>query len=161
MNKEITFAEEFWLALARNDRAGSQDVIDCLDLPPAVTSLFTFDLVEEELEDCQECKPQGGSRGGLSPKSVSPDTPVATVEAWNAVDWVQLVLVSKTEICGVGVSDREVNFLACAGALDCVGGTSCGWATHKTGEKDPEGCQVLKMDLPEGGVKAFTIPVKH
>ncbi len=107
-------------------------------------------MVEEELEDCWECKSQGGATGGLSPKSVSPDTPVATVEAWNAVDRVRLVLVSKAKICGAHVSNREVNFLACTGALDCVGGTSCGWATHKTGGKDAKRHQVLKMDLPEG-----------
>ena len=115
MNKEITPVKEFWLVLVRNDRAGAQEVVDRLDLPPVVTSPFSFDLVEEELEDCWEREPQGGATGGLSPKSVSPDTPVAMVEAWNAVDWVQLVLVSKTKICGARVSDGEVNLLACAG----------------------------------------------
>ncbi len=67
MNKEITPAEEFWLALARNDRAGAQEVINHLDLPPVVTSPFSFDLVEDEFEDCWECEPQGGVTGGLSP----------------------------------------------------------------------------------------------
>jgi hypothetical protein len=159
MNKEISPAEEFWLALARNDRAGAQEVVDRLDLPPIVTSPFSFDLVGEELKDRQECKPQRDATGGLSPKSVSPDTPVATVETWNAVDQVRLVLVSKTKICGARVSDGEVNFLSCAGALDHVGGTSCGWATHKTGGKDAKRHQVLKIYLPGGGVKA-AIPIQ-
>ena len=68
--------------------------------------------------------------------------------------------MSKTNICGARVSDKELVFLACARALDCVGGTSCGCATHKTGGKVVKRCQVPKMDLPEGGVKAFAIPVK-
>jgi hypothetical protein len=57
MNKEIIPAEEFWLALVKNDRAGAQEVVDRLDLPPVVTSPFSFDLVEEELEDRWEREP--------------------------------------------------------------------------------------------------------
>ncbi len=60
-----------------------------------------------------------------------------------------LVLASKNEVCGAHVADGEVDFLVCPGALDNVGGTSCG--THMAGRKDAKGRQVLEMDLPEGG----------
>ncbi len=68
--------------------------------------------------------------------------------------------MAKDEICGAWVTDGEVDFLACAGALDRPGGTSCGWTTHATGGKDAKGCLVLKMKLPEGGGEVFAIPVK-
>ncbi len=82
---------------------------------------------------------------------MSSDTPKATVDAWNLSDRVALLLLSKDEICAARVTDGEVDFLACAGALDCPGGTSCGWTTHATGGKDAKGRLVLKMKLPEGG----------
>ena len=75
-------------------------------------------------------------------------------------DQVSLLLVCNLEICGARVSDGEIDFLACAGALDRVGGTSCGWTTHETGGKDSRGRKVLKMELPDQGGKAFVIPVK-
>ena len=155
MGDEVTAAEEFWLALARNDRAGAQAVVDRLDIPLVTTMAFSFEEVDGEAE--LERPPQGAPGGqadergmSFSPKSVSADTPVAAIEAWNLDDRVLLLLLCKSEICGARVSDGEVDFLACAGALDCVGGTSCGWATHKTGGKDAKRHQVLKMDLPEG-----------
>ncbi len=52
-----------------------------------------------------------------------PDTPTEAVTAWNMEALVALVVVSKGEICGARVSDGEVDFLACAGTVDCPGGT--------------------------------------
>jgi hypothetical protein len=71
-----------------------------------------------------------------------------------------LVVVSSNEICGARFADGEVDFLICAGTLDCLGGSGCGWTTHATGGNDAKGHPVLKMKLPEGGGKAFAIPVK-
>ncbi len=98
--------------------------------------------------------------GALSPKTLTSDTPVAKVEAWNAEMLVALRLVSDADICGARTADREVNFFACGVPLDRIGGTSCGWATHETGGKDGKWHNVLKMELPEKGGKAFVIPVK-
>ena len=103
--------------------------------------------------------PLGVKTGALSPKNLTLDTSVATVEAWNAEMLVALRLVCDADICGARTADGEVNFLACGAPLDRVGGTSCGWATHKTGRKDGKQHNVLKMELPEQGGKAFVIPV--
>ena len=66
--------------------------------------------------------------------------------------------MTKDEICGARVGDREVDFLACAKKLDRVGGLSCGMTTHKTGGNDSKKRNVLKMTPPhQGGV--FVIPV--
>jgi hypothetical protein len=119
MDDEVAVAEEFWLALARNDREGAQEVVRHLEIPPVVTATFSFEHVEgedearrpQELQDREE-------PGTLSPKAISPDTPAAIVVAWNVDARVALVLVSKNEICGAQVTDGEVDFLACAGDLD-------------------------------------------
>jgi hypothetical protein len=138
MQAEVPVAKEFWLAIARNNRAAAQEVVDRLELPLVATSTFSFKEVDGELLDSQEREPlkQSGAQGALSPKLVSSDTPKATVDAWNLSDRVALLLVSKDEIFAARVTDGEVDFLACAGALDCPGGTSCGWTTHATGGKD-------------------------
>ena len=45
-----SLAEEFWAALATNDRNGAQQVVDRLALPPVETSAFLFEEVEGELQ---------------------------------------------------------------------------------------------------------------
>ena len=160
MNDIPSVAEEFWAALAINDRDGAQEVVDRLALPPVETSAFSFEEVEGELEQVRGEEGGDGGSGALSPKAVNSDTPVAVVETWNSDVRVALVLVSKDEICGARVSDGEVDFHACAGALDREGGTSCGWSTHETDGKDAKGRKVLKMELPASGIRAFAIPVK-
>jgi hypothetical protein len=161
MDDKVAIAEEFWLALARNDREGAQEVVHHLKIPPVATPAFFFEHVEGEDEARRQPEPQGSNDlGALSPKAVSPDTPAAIVDAWNVDARVALVLVSKNKICGARVTDGDVNFLACAGVLERVGGTSCGWTTHKAGGKDAKGRQVLKMDLPPDGSKAYAIPLK-
>jgi hypothetical protein len=80
--------------------------------------------------------------------------------AWNTDILVALRLVGDTDICRARTADGEVDFLACGALLDRVGGTSCGWATHETGGMDGKCRNVLKMDLPKQGGKAFVIPVK-
>ncbi len=87
-----------------------------------------------------------------------PDMPTEAVTAWNADVMVASIAVSKAEICGARVGNGEVDFLACAGPVDHPGGTSCGWATHKTGGKDAKRQNVLKMSLPDQG-EVFAIPV--
>jgi hypothetical protein len=153
MQVEVPVAKEFWLALTRNDRAGAQEVVDHLDLPLVATSTFSFEKIEGKFQDAQERESleQRGAQGALSPKSVSSDTPMATVGAWNVMDRVALLLVSRDEICGAWVTDGEVDFLACAGTLDRPGGTSCGWTTHATGGKDAKWCLVLKSCQKGGG----------
>jgi hypothetical protein len=47
-----------------------------------------------------------------------PDMPTEAVIAWNSEALVALVAVSKSEICGARVGDGEIDFLACAGAVD-------------------------------------------
>ena len=139
VNDIPSVAEEFWAALATNDRSGAQQVVDRLALPPVETSAFSFEEVEGELEQVRGEEGGDGGSGALSPKAVNSDTPVAVVETWNSDVRVALVLVSKDEICGARVSDGEVDFHACAGALDREGGTSCGWSTHETDGKDAKG----------------------
>jgi hypothetical protein len=56
--------------------------------------------------------------------------------------------VSKRETYGARVTDSEVDFLTCAGVMNCPGGTSCGWATHKVGGKGSKRRTVIKMDFP-------------
>jgi hypothetical protein len=164
MNKqEEAVTEEFWLALARNDRKGARAVADHLDLPQVESSAFSFEEVEGE--GAQEPRPVppaglGGETGTLSPKALNADTPVATVEAWNGTDRVALRVVSSAEICGAQMADREVDFLACAGPLERPGALTCSWLTHATGGKDAKMRPVLKMKLPADGSKVYAIPVK-
>jgi hypothetical protein len=56
--QEEAIAEEFWLALARNDREGARAVADRLDLPQVESSAFSFEEVEGE--------------GGQEPRPVPP-----------------------------------------------------------------------------------------
>ncbi len=90
--------------------------------------------------------------------TVMPDMPMEAVTVLNAEVLVALVVVSKSETCVARVFDGEVDFLMCAGPVDCPGGTLCGWATHETGEKDSKRRNVLKMALPDQG-EVFAIPV--
>ena len=101
------------LACHRKERqGGGSGGCYCLKLPLVATSTFSFEEVEDKLLDSQEWEPleQSGAQGALSPKSVSSDTPKATVDAWNGADCVALLLVAKDEICGAQVTDGEVNF---------------------------------------------------
>ncbi len=125
------------------------------------SAAFSFEEVEGEDEGGREqVAPPLAVDTGTSPKNLTSDTPVATVEAWNTEVLVALRLVGDTDICGARTADGEVDFLACGAPLDRVGGTSCGWATHETGGMDGKRRSVLKMDLPKQGGKAFVIPVK-
>jgi hypothetical protein len=163
MSKDkVGVAKDFWLALARNGRAGAQEVVNHLDLPLVATSPFSFQEIKGEFEDTRERKPlePGGAQGVLSPRPLNIDTPKATLNAWNAEDRMALVVVSRNKICGTRFADGEVDFFDYVGALNCPGGSGCKWTTHATGGKDAKGCLVLKMKLPEGRGKAFAILVK-
>jgi hypothetical protein len=155
-------ADEFWLAMARNDRTSAKQIVAWLEVPPVAVSAYLFELIESkegkeaEAEDWQ----QEEASGALTPKGafVMPDTPTEAVIAWNLEAVVALVAVSKSEICGARVGDGEIDFLACAGAVNQTGGTSCGWATHKMGGKDAKKQNVIKISLPNEG-EVFAIPV--
>ncbi len=82
------------------------------------------------------------------PRAVMPNTLLAMLDAWNAEVGVSLIVVSKSKTCGAWVSDDEVDFLACAGTIDCPGGGGCGWTMHELGGKDSKKRTVVKMDLP-------------
>ncbi len=157
-----TITEEFWLAMARNDRASAEEIVARLGVPPVVALPYSFELIENKegkVAD-SEARQQQEASGASTPRGVSvmPDMPTEAVTAWNADVMVALIAVSKAEICGAGVGDREVDFLACVGPVDHPGGTLCGWATHETGGKDAKRRNVLDMSLPDqGGV--FAIPV--
>jgi hypothetical protein len=68
--QEVAVAEQFWLAIVRNNREGVQAVVNCLDLPFVATSTFSFKEVEGELQDAWEWEPLKlwGNAGTLSPK---------------------------------------------------------------------------------------------
>jgi hypothetical protein len=138
--QEPTIAEEFWLAMARNNRASAKEIVAWLKVPPVVALPYLFEMIknkEGKVADL-EARRQLEASGASIPRGVSvmPDTPMEAVAAWNADVTVALIAVSKAEICGARVGDGEVDFLTCAGPVDHPGGTLCGWATHKTGEKD-------------------------
>jgi hypothetical protein len=90
MNKEVSIAEELWLVLVRKDRAGAQEVVNNLDLPLVATSTFSFKEIEGEFQDARDWKPLEpcSAQGVLSPKLVSADIPMATIDAWNMMDHV-------------------------------------------------------------------------
>ena len=160
--QEEAVAKEFWLALARNDREGARAVADRLDLPQVQSSAFLFEEVEGEGAQEPRLGPPaglGGETSTLSPKALSADTPVATVDAWNGTERVALRVVSSAEICGAQMADREVDFLACAGPLERPAALTCSWLTHTTGGKDAKLRPVLKMKLPADGSKVYAIPV--
>jgi hypothetical protein len=114
--------------MARNDRAFAKQIVAWLEVPPVVGSPYLFEMIENEegkVVDLEACRQQEAS-GALTPRGVSvmPDMPTEAVTAWNADVMVALIAVSKAEICGARVGDGEVDFLACAGPVDCTGGTS-------------------------------------
>ncbi len=159
---KVGVAEEFWLALARNNREGAQEVVNRLDLSFVAASAYSFEEVEGEFQDAREHEPfkQGAAQGALSPKLLSSDTPKAMIDVWNAEDRLALVVVSSKLICEARFSDGEVDFLACAGSLNCPTASGCGWTTHVTGGRDSKGRPVIKMKLTEGRRRAFAITVK-
>jgi hypothetical protein len=148
--------EDFWLAIARNDREGAEAAVASIE-PPLVALLLTYSF---KMVDKEEQETDQGRKGAL-PKSsaVMPDTPLSTVDAWNAEVPVALVVVSKSLTCGARISDGEVDFLACAGATERPGLGGCGWTTHELGGKDSKKRRVVKMELLEQG-EAFAISVK-
>jgi hypothetical protein len=61
VNDRPSVAEEFWAALATNDRDRAQQVVDRLALPPVETSAFSLEEVEGEL---QQVRGEEGGDGG-------------------------------------------------------------------------------------------------
>ncbi len=46
--QELLIAEEFWLAMGRNDRTSAEQIVAWLDVPPVVLSAYSFKMVDEE-----------------------------------------------------------------------------------------------------------------
>jgi hypothetical protein len=151
--QELSIAEEFWLAMGRNDRTSAEQIVARLDVPPVVLSAYSFEMVDEDKGEGAfdlRARRQVDESGTLTPRGVTvmPDTPTEAVNAWNRETLVTLMVVTKAEICGARVGDGEVDFLTCAKVVDRVGGSSCGMTTHQTGGKDSKKRNVLKMTLP-------------
>ena len=88
--QELTIAEEFWLAMGRNDRTLAEQIAARLDVPPVVLSAYSFKMVEED--EGEEAVDLGARRqieesGALTLRGVTvmPDTPT---EAVNAIEGV-------------------------------------------------------------------------
>ena len=159
MTDRTSVVADFWLAVARNNHEEVQNAVRRLDVPVISISLaYSFEMVEGEERLAEVEQEDTGALVGPV-WGVMPDTPTSTVDAWNAEVRVSLVVVSKRETCAARLGNGEVDFLACAGPLDRLGGTSCGWATHELGGEDSKRRSVIKMDLPEKG-SVFTIQVK-
>jgi hypothetical protein len=160
MTNQASIVEDFWLAIARNDRTGVEAAVTSIKAPlVALSGIRSFELVEEEDQQAEMFEEVGTGTLTKTPRAVMPDTPVATVDAWNAEVAVSLVVVSKSLTCGARTSDGEVDFLACAGVAERPGGGGCGWTMHELGGKDSKKKTVLKMDLPEQG-GGYAISVK-
>ncbi len=149
---------DFWLAVGRNNLAEAETAVRRLDTPlVAVSSSYSFDLVEAEEEQQAEILEDSGALGSTTPRGVIPGTPTSTTDAWNADVGVSLVVVSNT--CGARVSEGEVDFVACKGPNERQGGSGCGFTTHELGGKDSLKRPVVKMVFPETGM-GFAILVK-
>ena len=46
--QELTIAEEFWLAMGRNNRTLAEQIAAQLDVPTVVLSAYSFEMVEED-----------------------------------------------------------------------------------------------------------------
>ena len=102
---------DFWLAAGKNNLSEAEAAVRCLDAPlVAVSSSYSFDLVEAEEEQQAEILKDSGALGSTTPQGVIPGTPTSTIDAWNAVVGVTLVVVSKGDTCEARVSEGEVEF---------------------------------------------------
>ena len=92
---------DFWLAVGRNNLAEAEAAACRLDAPlVAVSSSYSFDLVEAEEEQQAEVLKDSGALGSTTPRGVIPGTPTSTIDAWNADVGVSLVVVGKGDTCG-------------------------------------------------------------
>ncbi len=93
MTDRASLVKDFWLAIARNDRKGAEAAVALIEPPlVALLSTYSFEMVDEE-----ERETDRGRKGALPESSVvMPDTPLSTVNAWNAKVPVVLVVVSKS-----------------------------------------------------------------
>ena len=46
--QEPMIAEEFWLAMARNNRASAEEIVTWLEVPPVVDSPYLFKMIENK-----------------------------------------------------------------------------------------------------------------
>ena len=155
----VSLVEDFWLAVARNDRAGAEAAAASIEVPlVALGSAYSFELVKDEVPRGEDEEEDTGTLIE-NPRAVMPDTLVATVDAWNAEVGVSLVVVSKIKTCGARVSGGDVDFLACAGDNERPGSGGCGWTTHELGGRDSNKKAVVKMVFPKRG-DGYAILVK-
>ena len=92
---------DFWLTVGRNNLAEAEAAVHHLDAPlVAVSSSYSFDLVEAEEEQQAEVLEDSGALGSTTPRGVMPGTPTLTIDVGNADVGVSLVVVSKGDTCG-------------------------------------------------------------
>ena len=84
----------------------------------------------------------------LSSRKVAPDTPQGTLDAWNSVVWVWLVVVSGSKLCGAWVMlVGGEDFIVCAMTpLECL------VTSHRRSG--------VRVALPANGSEAYAIRVK-
>ncbi len=46
--QDLTIAEEFWLAMAKNSRTSTEQIVAWLEVPPVVILAYLFKLIESE-----------------------------------------------------------------------------------------------------------------
>jgi hypothetical protein len=74
--QEPTIAEEFWLAMARNDRASAKEFVAWLEVPPVVALPYSFEMIknkEGKVVDLEACQQQEASAAHLKVTSFGVD----------------------------------------------------------------------------------------
>jgi hypothetical protein len=62
--QDLTIAEEFWLAMARNNRTSAKQIVAWLEFPPVVILAYLFELIkskEGQVVDPEACQQEEGS----------------------------------------------------------------------------------------------------
>ena len=149
---EASSASRFWTAIVAGDPAAAAAAGDSLVHLPFVTTP-SFEFPESSVLGAigvaaAASAAAAGESPVLPPLTVHPDTPQATLSAWNANTRVHLMVVQKTVVCGARVvSEGKEDFIACASA-------SCETFSHRG--KKPE----YYVDLPLSDVKVFVVRVR-
>ena len=92
-----SMAAEFWRAIVVGDRERARAAgLSLIDVPLVTIPSFDFPKSSSSggpgLAAAERAAQAGGSI--LSPKNVQPDTPAATIDAWNATKQVTLMVIS-------------------------------------------------------------------
>lgn len=132
-------AARFWEAIANGDPVGASWAAEELHETPFVASP-TFSFPDEPFSGLGRETVAEEGEIFLSPRNVEPDTPQATVEAWNKPGKVGFVVVTWN-------ADGTVDFFACGLEKD-----ACTTFTHK-------GTAVVSAILPDDDLGALAVEV--